>query len=115
MPKIPQDKIKKVFVQIRVRADQKEKIKEKARAMNTTVTDMILKSLDRITVKRPQAKPDPEVVALEQERNRQLAKIGNNLNQIARAVNTYKTDIEASEIIEHLIVIEGEIRRAIQC
>ena len=97
MPRIPADRIKKVFIQIRVRKNQREEIREKARAMGTTVTDMILKSLDRITVKKLEAKPAPEIVALEQEKNRQLARIGNNLNQIAKKANT-EGEIKTKEI-----------------
>ncbi len=113
MPRIPAEKIKKAFLQIRVSADQRDQIKEKARAMNTTVTDLILKSIDRVRPVRPQAKSAPEVIALEQARIRELAKIGNNLNQIARWCNTYKTSGEASEVLKHLVAIEHEIKAAL--
>ncbi len=42
---------------------------------------------------------------------RQVARIGNNLNQIARWANTQATPIDAIEIIVHLIAIEREITR----
>ena len=44
--------------------------------------------------------------AVERERTRQIARIGNNPNQIARWANTYKTATEAVEVIAHLVAIE---------
>lgn len=41
-----------------------------------------------------------------QEQTRQISRIGNNLNQIAKWVNTYKSTAEAIEIIEALRAIE---------
>ncbi len=40
------------------------------------------------------------------ERTRQIAKIGNNLNQIARWVNRYKTTADTVEVVTHLVAIE---------
>ncbi len=36
----------------------------------------------------------------------QVARIGNNLNQIARWANTHASEAEAVEVIAHLVVIE---------
>ena len=44
--------------------------------------------------------------AIERERTRQIARVGNNLNQIARWANTRKGAVEAIEVIGHLIAIE---------
>ena len=43
---------------------------------------------------------------VERERTRELARVGNNLNQIARWANTHKGAIEAVEVIGHLIAIK---------
>ena len=43
---------------------------------------------------------------VERERTRELARIGNNLNQIARWSNTHKGAIEAVKVIVHLAAIE---------
>ena len=43
---------------------------------------------------------------LERERTQQLARLGNNLNQIARWANTHKGAVEAVEVIAHLIAIK---------
>ncbi len=44
-----------------------------------------------------------------QEFNRQVARIGNNLNQIARWANTYKDDAEATQVISSLARIESSL------
>ena len=38
-----------------------------------------------------------------------MARIGANLNQIARGANTYKGDAEAIQIITHLVAIERDL------
>ena len=49
--------------------------------------------------------------AVERERTRQIARIGNNPNQIARWANTYKTATEVVEVIAHLSPSSGRSRR----
>jgi len=53
--------------------------------------------------RRRHPKADPELI-------RQLARIGNNLNQIARWANTYKRFADAVQVIEVLLAIEKAIR-----
>ena len=48
---------------------------------------------------------------VERERTRQVARIGNNLNQIARWANTHADKADAFEVIAHLVAIEREIAR----
>ena len=43
---------------------------------------------------------------VERERTRQVARIGNNLNQIARWANTFASTAEAVEVVAHLVAIE---------
>ena len=42
---------------------------------------------------------------VERERVQQVARVGNNLNQIARWANTHRGAIEAVEVIGHLVAI----------
>ena len=42
---------------------------------------------------------------VERERTRQIARVGNNLNQIARWANAQAAPIDAAEIIAHLVAI----------
>lgn len=52
--------------------------------------------------RRPFSPADPELAA-------EIAKVGNNLNQIARWANTHKTAAEAVEIVAHLVAIEKQL------
>ena len=49
-------------------------------------------------------------LAVESERIRQIARIGNNLNQLARWANTHKTAAEAVSVIAHLVSFERSLR-----
>ena len=47
---------------------------------------------------------------VERERTRQVARIGNNLNQVARWANTHASGFEAVEVIVHLVDIASTLR-----
>ena len=48
-------------------------------------------------------------VDVEQARTRELARIGSNLNQLARWANTHKDGLEAVTIITHLSALSREL------
>ena len=48
-------------------------------------------------------------MAVEGERTRQIARIGNNLNQLARWANTHASTVEAVSVIAHLISFERSL------
>ncbi len=48
-------------------------------------------------------------LAVESERIRQIARIGNNLNQLARWANTHKTAAEAVAVIANLVSFERSL------
>ena len=66
-----------------------------------------LSALIRRAMARTRTAPAAEV---ERERTRQVSRIGNNLNQIARWANTHKGAAEAVEVIVHLVPIERALR-----
>jgi len=85
---------------MRVTPDEKRLIESKASAQGQTVTDVLRqRALDYRLRQSP----------LEKERIRQLARIGSNMNQIARWANTYKKRAEAVEVITRLILLEREL------
>ena len=47
--------------------------------------------------------------AIERERTQQIARIGNNLNQLARWANTHKTATEAVTVTTHLVSFERSL------
>ena len=90
------------WIKIRVTPDEKKLIESKASAQGQTVTDFLRqRALDYRLRQSP----------LEKERIRQLARIGANMNQIARWANTYKKRAEAMEVITRLILLERELHQ----
>ena len=88
------------WIKMRVTPDEKRLIESKASAQGQTVTDFLRqRALDYRLRQSP----------LEKERIRQLARIGSNMNQIARGANTYKKRAEAVEVITRLILLEREL------
>jgi hypothetical protein len=57
--------------------------------------------------KRLTKKADPELL-------HQLAKIGNNINQLAKWANQYKSSAEAVAIISHLSAIDLELNKVLE-
>lgn len=96
---------KSVFIQIRATPKEKEAIKKMAEDAGTSVTELILQSSKRV---RPWSPRDKK---LEKEKIRELARIGTNLNQIARWCNTYKSGAETLQVLVHLRAIEEELKR----
>ena len=47
----------------------------------------------------------------ERERTRQVARIGNNLNQLARWANRHASAVEAVEVIANFVAFECELRK----
>ena len=88
------------WIKILVTPDEKKLIESKASAQGQTVTDFLRqRALDFRLRQSP----------LEKERIRHLARIGSNMNQIARWANTYKKRAEAVEVIPRLILLEREL------
>ena len=93
-------------VWVKVRASEAERAEwhAKARAAGLTLSDLVRRSIGRV---RTWTVAHADV---ERERTRELARLGNNLNQIARWANTHKDAIEAVEVIGHLIAIDRALR-----
>ena len=88
------------WIKMRVTPDEKKLIESKASAQGQTVTDFLRqRALDFRLRQSP----------LEKERILQLARIGANMNQIARWANVYKQRAEAVEVITRLILLEREL------
>ena len=69
-------------------------------AVGLSLSDLVRRSVGRVrtwTVAHAE---------LERERTRCLARIGSNLNQIARWANIHKENAEALEVVAHLVAIE---------
>lgn len=88
-----------LFIKVRVTPEEKEHYSTLAARAGLPLSGFIRSRLAGVRI-RPAEQ--------ERERNRQLARIGNNLNQLARWANSFKGDLEAVRIIAAL----EDIRRA---
>ena len=90
------------WIKLRVTPTEKETITAKAKAQGQTVTDFIRqRALDYRLRKTP----------LEKEHVRQVARVGANLNQLARWANTYKSRAEAIRVLAALLSFERALKR----
>ena len=71
----------------------------KAEAAGVPLSDLLRRAMARTRTWTAAA------AEVERERTRQVARIGNNLNQIARWANTHAAPIDAVEIIAKLVCI----------
>jgi hypothetical protein len=90
-----------LWLKLRVSREEKAAVVAKAEAQGQTVTDFLRqRALDYRLRQTP----------LEKERVRQLARIGVNLNQLARWANVHKSRAEALDVLIALTCLEREAR-----
>jgi hypothetical protein len=90
---------------IKVRLNKSEKIdwQEKAVLAGISLSNLIRQAMART---QTWTAADRGLIS---EQTRQISRIGNNLNQIAKWANTYKSTAEAIEVIECLREIEKKL------
>lgn len=97
----PERDTRTAWIKLRVTPAEKTAISAKAEAQSQTVTDFIRqRALDYRLRQTP----------MEKERVRQLARIGVNLNQLARWANIHKSRAEAIDVLTALVCLERELR-----
>ncbi|OEU70812.1 MAG: hypothetical protein BA863_11930 [Desulfovibrio sp. S3730MH75] len=99
--KIKEEK-RTAWITLRVAPAEKENLILQAKVEELSMGDFLRQQLDRPKVRKTKA---------ERQKVIQLARIGNNLNQISRWANTYKKNAEAAQILIGLI----EIRELLKC
>jgi hypothetical protein len=87
-------------VAVRLTDEEKLDWDLKAHAAGLTISQLVREAMNRVRVTNVGDR------AVQIERTRQIAKIGNNLNQIARWVNRYKTSAGTVEVATQLVAIE---------
>ena len=92
---------------IAIRLTDKEKLdwELKAHAAGVSLSKLVRESMERVRVWNVKDRK------LEQEKIRQIARIGNNLNQLARWANTYKGSLDTIEIVTNLKAIREELKQ----
>ncbi len=89
------------FISVRVTPEEKERIVQLAEDDGMSVGDFLRVRLNTPKVRKTRA---------EREKILQIARIGNNLNQIARWANTYKHRCDAMQINLQLIEIGEQLK-----
>ena len=84
----------------RVSADELAAWHAKAAAAGVSLSALLRQAMARTQTWTAPAR------AVERERTRQIARIGSNLNQIARWAHTHLDDLAAVEVLAHLVAIE---------
>ena len=97
-------KMKTEVLQIRLTKKQKIELKKKADSTGLSMTELVIEASKRV---RTWTAKDKKT---EQKKIREIARIGNNLNQIARYCNIYKNSADTFEIVQHLTAIERELK-----
>jgi hypothetical protein len=87
-------------VLIRLHSEEKELLRLNAGIQGLSVSDYIRQNCLSFRLRKSPT---------EKERLRQLARIGANINQLAKWANTYKRAVEAVEILTALASLEREI------
>ena len=94
---------REAFLSVRLTAEEQAAWKAKAQAAGRSPSELLRQAMQRTRTWTATAS------GVERERVREIARIGNNLNQIARWANTHKDAAEAVEVVAHLAAIEREI------
>ncbi|XPV75973.1 MAG: plasmid mobilization protein [Desulfovibrio sp.] len=90
------------WIGLRVTPEEKEQLVAAASGESMSVGDYLRKHIGRPQVRKTKK---------EREKLLQLARIGNNLNQIARWANMHKSGVDTVLLLNRLM----EIREALRC
>ncbi|MXW70533.1 MAG: MobC family plasmid mobilization relaxosome protein [Acidobacteria bacterium] len=92
-----------VQINVRLSAAERAAWRAKAAAAGVPLSDLLRQAMART---RTWTAAD---AAVERERTRQVARVGNNLNQLARWANTHPSEAEAVEVIAGLLSVERSL------
>ena len=100
------------LVQARVSPDDLAAWRSKAAASGVSSSALLRQAMTHTEVWTPTLDDAERKRAreVERERTREIARLGNNLNQIARWANRHKSALEAVEVIVQLTAIERALR-----
>lgn len=118
MTKKPDEKLK--LFPLRLPEKYIEELKAKSAEMEITVADLIRSRIADESIKplvqplkRKRPKLSSKYIMVDPVIVREFARIGNNMNQVARWVNTYKSRADSLEVLYFLTVIEFMMAEAI--
>ena len=94
---------KETSIKVRLSKQEKMNWQEKAVKAGVSLSNLIRQAMSRT---QTWTAADRSLIS---SQTREISRIGNNLNQIAKWANTYKSTAEAIEVIECLRAIEKAI------
>ena len=100
------------LVQVRVRPSELAVWRSKAASAGVSLSVLVRQAMTRTGAWTPTPADAERERAHEVERvrTREVARIGNNLNQIARWANEHKSSADAGEVLVGLVAIEQALR-----
>ena len=96
---------KNTSIKIRLSKQEKLEWKRKAETAGISIANLVRTAMKKT---RTWTVSDRTLV---QEKTRQISRIGNNLNQIAKWANTYKSTAETDEVVECLKAIKQSLEQ----
>jgi len=93
-----------MWIKLRVSEDERTRWLGKATEAGVTLSALIRQGLDGLPARRQRRRVSTDPALL-----RELARIGNNLNQVARWANRNKAGTEARGVVAALIEIDREL------
>ena len=100
------------LVQVRVKPSELAVWRSKATSAGVSLSVLLRQAMARTGAWTPSPADAERARAHEVERGRtrEVARIGNNLNQIARWANEHKSSADAGEVLVRLVAIEQALR-----
>jgi len=97
------------WVHVKISESEKESWQSLAEADDLTLSDLIRQHMGAAQMVHREPVKKRRVKRIDPALIRELAKIGNNLNQISRWANTYKSDAEAMAVLRALLSVERQL------
>ncbi len=97
------------WVHVKLFADERNLWHELAAEQGVSLADFVRMRVGEARLSNQHAPKRQPVKRVDPELIRQIARVGANVNQVARWANFYKTDADAEQVLSALIVIERDL------
>jgi hypothetical protein len=99
------------WVHVKLYADERKLWHELAAAEGVSLADFVRMRVGAAELTRQfsTTRPQQPVKRVDPELIRQIARVGANINQVARWANTYKSDADAEHVLFALLKIERDL------
>ena len=106
---------RRTLVQARVSTKEFARWRSKATAAGVSSSELLRQAMARTGAWTPSSADVERARArdVERARTREIARIGGNVNQIARWANTHKGEADAGEVLVQLVAIERALRELV--